>query len=82
MLNDSNEADDLEDTDSYYEKLGHSKTSSDKYIKKLVKRAKNKFCNIAMKYHPDKSQDKDYHAKYNRNSFKHAKCVQANEELR
>ena len=81
LLTDSNEAADFEDTDSYYETLGCIKTSSDEDIKKSVKRARKKFRNIAIKWHPDKPKNKDDHAKYERDSSKHSKCVQANEEL-
>ena len=54
----SNEADNFEDPDRYYETVGYSKTSSDKNIKKSVKRARKKFRSIDIKCHPDKSQNK------------------------
>ena len=75
LLTDSNEAADFEDPARYYETLGCSKTSSDKDIKKAVKRARKKFRNIAIKYHPDKSQNKYDHDKYQRDSSKHSKFV-------
>ena len=62
-MNDSNGAAYLEDPDSYCETLGCSKKYRDKDIKKSVKIAMKKFRNIAIKCYPDKSQNKDDHAK-------------------
>ena len=79
LLTDSNKAADFRDPDRYYETIGCSKTSCEEYTKKAVKRARKKCRNVSIKCHPDKSQNKYEHAKYERTSSKHAKCVRVNE---
>ena len=66
---------DLEDPQGYYKSLGCTKISSDDNIACEYKRQRKKYRGIALKCHPDKTQDRNRHEKFRRTDTKW-NCVQ------
>ena len=81
LLPELKKAEHLEDHLKYYLALGCTKVSSDADITAEYKRARKKFSQIALKYHPDKSNKKEDACKYERAHSKYERVVRAYAEL-